>query len=380
MSDSVTSRFRSFVSDFNKIHELGRKDSGKFQLKLSSLLVNLQQIQSFVQRLDLFSENEPLDEVNAFYIQYLALDYYLANLYSIYLLKSSSEVATSDLINPTKYKSSNLKLAKQSALQFLVLLQGYKNILTKAQSSKLDSFKEIFNPTYDELVLSYSSPQDKRAEKIENYKLEKQLTSKLNILNEYYNDDDQVFEKFDEETIRAIYIDQLRLFSISAFSLLELIAMELEVLSKQAEFEKMREDRESNSSPTDLKPEKYGPDNDYGYTTKIEQSHRSLQGSQKIPLLISKQGKILQPFTITSGRQDIQKKVFGTGQVLPSMSVEEYLDYELANGKMAKEEVKDPLKDEDATDDSDEELEKRQWDDWKDDNPKGSGNTGGNIG
>lgn len=67
------------------------------------------------------------------------------------------------------------------------------------------------------------------------------------------------------------------------------------------------------------------------------------------------------------------------------MTVEEYLDYELANGKMLKDEVKDnnPANKDDNdsdTEDSEAEEEKRRWDDWKDENPKGAGNMKANIG
>ena len=71
-------------------------------------------------------------------------------------------------------------------------------------------------------------------------------------------------------------------------------------------------------------------DDDYGFTTKLESIPKI---SYQVSDLINKQGKILQPFTITSQRQKLKEKVFGTGQILPSMTVEEYLDYELANGK-----------------------------------------------
>ena len=141
--------------------------------------------------------------------------------------------------------------------------------------------------------------------------------------------------------------------------------MELEVLKKMPAPNK-------NPKP----PQKEQPIDPTGYTTKLE----VVPGKkQPISSLLSKQGKILQPFTITANKNELRNKVFGTGQVLPSMSVEEYLDYELANGKVAAEEVKNEKNDQD-TDDSDEELEKRQWDDWKDDNPKGMGNTGANLG
>lgn len=283
-------------------------------------------------------------------------------------------------------------MSKSKLIHYLISLEGFK-VLSTIQSKKLNSFKDSFNPTYQELANSLNSnPATKRAEKIENYKLEKSLTTKLEILNDYYktrkDDDDEddneqdedVFERFDEETIRAIYIDQLKLFSLTSFNMLELIVMESEVLSKRPQHIEQQDRMQVNKGDS-RENSKFDSHNEYGYTSKLEKVYNpNAKGAEKMSELITKQGKILQPFTITSSRKDLQKKVFGTGQVLPSMSVEEYLDYELANGKMMKEEVKDPDKDEDATDNSDEEMEKRNWDDWKDENPKGMGNTGGNLG
>lgn len=378
---TVSERYRNAIGKFQSIFNGSpgfgdRKDSLKYQTNVGDLIKEFTLIQLIVDRLDLFSDNESLNEINVSYIQFINLDYYLGLLYSDYLWNPKSGQAP-EASDPIEFKEMNITIAKSKLVRFIAQLDNYGEVLSKSQSSRVNSFKEIYNPTYDELV-SYSNPALKRADKIENYKLEKELKGKLQILNDYYNqnsekgedEDDSMFERFDEEIVKAIYIDQLRLFSISAFNNLELLSMELQVLSNRPK------QRITEIDPPKSKEEP-SMENDYGYTSKLESL--PLKNKSKISDLISKQGKILQPFTITSNKQDLKLKVFGTGQVLPSMSVEEYLDYELANGKMMKEEVKDEKNDSDS-DNSDEELEKRQWDDWKDDNPKGSGNMKANLG
>lgn len=378
---TVSERYRNaigkFQSIFNGSSVFGdRKDSLKYQTNVGDLIKEFTLIQLIVDRLDLFSDNESLNEINVSYIQFINLDYYLGLLYSDYLWNPKTGQAP-EASDPIEFKEMNITIAKSKLVRFIAQLDNYGEVLSKSQSSRVNSFKEIYNPTYDELV-TYSNPALKRADKIENYKLEKELKGKLQILNDYYNqnsekgeeEDDSMFERFDEEIVKAIYIDQLRLFSISAFNNLELLSMELQVLSNRPK------QRITEIDPPKSKEEP-SMENDYGYTSKLESL--PFNNKSKISDLISKQGKILQPFTITSNKQDLKLKVFGTGQVLPSMSVEEYLDYELANGKMMKEEVKDEKNDSDS-DNSDEELEKRQWDDWKDDNPKGSGNMKANLG
>lgn len=378
---TVSERYRNAIGKFQSIFNGSpgfgdRKDSLKYQTNVGDLIKEFTLIQLIVDRLDLFSDNESLNEINVSYIQFINLDYYLGLLYSDYLWNPKTGQAP-EASDPIEFKEMNITIAKSKLVRFIAQLDNYGEVLSKSQSSRVNSFKEIYNPTYDELV-SYSNPALKRADKIENYKLEKELKGKLQILNDYYNqnsekgeeEDDSMFERFDEEIVKAIYIDQLRLFSISAFNNLELLSMELQVLSNRPK------QRITEIDPPKSKEEP-SMENDYGYTSKLESL--PLKNKSKISDLISKQGKILQPFTITSNKQDLKLKVFGTGQVLPSMSVEEYLDYELANGKMMKEEVKDEKNDSDS-DNSDEELEKRQWDDWKDDNPKGSGNMKANLG
>lgn len=378
---TVSERYRNAIGKFQSIFNGspgfgGRKDSLKHQTNVGDLIKEFTLIQLIVDRLDLFSDNESLNEINVSYIQFINLDYYLGLLYSDYLWNPKSGQAP-EASDPIEFKEMNITIAKSKLVHFIVQLDNYGEILSKSQSSRVNSFKELYNPTYDELVI-YSNPALKRADKIENYKLEKELKGKLQILDDYYNQnsekgeeqDDSIFERFDEEIVKAIYIDQLRLFSISAFNNLELLSMEFQVLSNRPK------QRITEIDPPKSKDEP-SMENDYGYTSKLESL--PFQNKSKISDLISKQGKILQPFTITSNKQDLKLKVFGTGQVLPSMSVEEYLDYELANGKMMKEEVKDEKNDSDS-DSSDEELEKRQWDDWKDDNPKGSGNMKANLG
>lgn len=409
---SLTQRFRSFVGELNDLQNVGgRKDSVVYQTKVSTLLKELNHLENFINQLHLFSDNESLEEINPVYIQYLNVNYFFACLYNLYLLnpKSNSIPSQGPLgklaanVDPVAYKSLNLELCKTRLINYLLALQNFKS-LTEGQSKRLNAFKETYNPTYNELVSSSgSNPATKRAEKIENYKLEKELTNKLQLLDDYYKsklvvvvnkkdnddddddddfdleeEDDDIFTKFDEETLRAIYQDQLKLNALTSFNMLELTVMELEVLSKRPSPSEIAINDERKSS---FARGKFGPENDYGFTTKLENVYNpNAKGSEKASQLVSKQGKILQPFTITSNRQELNKKVRGTGQVLPSMSVEEYLDYELANGKMVKEEAKDVQKDEDESDNSDEEIEKRNWNDWKDDNPKGLGNTGGNIG
>lgn len=357
---TISKRFRNAVVEYQRLESSGeRNDSVLYQTQLSKLVHELKLITSIVEELHLFSDNEGIEEVSVKYLPFLNGEFYLGGCYANgnVVMDGTSPLGIS--------KSASLNLARLHLIQFLVRLQAY-NLLSKAQSERINSFKELYNPTLAEIITT--NPTTRRQEKIENYKLEKELRGKLSILDDHYssNNADDDLETFDEEIVSKIYTDQLRLHVLNAFGKLESLTMELQVIANKSEVPPPRPQTDSRVPSRE---------NDYGYTSRLETL--PLYGKE-ISDLLSKQGKILQPFTITSKKQQLKDKVFGTGQVLPSMSVEEYLDYELANGKMVSEEVQG--KNESDSDDEDDELEKRQWDDWKDDNPKGAGNTKANIG
>lgn len=372
---TVSQRYRNSIILYRELQTIpGRRDTIEFQLELIKVIKELELVRGIVANVNLFSANEKLSEINTNYIPFLNIDYYLAQLYLQNLTNPKSLIAAD--IDPIEFKLENLKIASHHFIQYVVTLESYK-VLSSTQAERLNSFKDLYAPKFEEIISFHNNPTLKRQEKIDNFKLEKELNSKLSIINEFYSrtavdsEEDSVFAKFDEEVVSKIYIDQLRLFALHSFSTLELITMEIEVLSKRP----ISPITPLDERPLDDRERDFSRDNDYGYTPNLESAPNRKKG---IAELISRQGKILQPFTITTDRQQLKAKVFGTGQVLPSMSVEEYLDYELANGKMMKEEVKDEHADD--TDNSDDELEKREWDDWKDDNPKGAGNMGSNIG
>ena len=96
--------------------------------------------------------------------------------------------------------------------------------------------------------------------------------------------------------------------------------------------------------------------------------------------LLSKEGKPLQPFTITDKRSQIRQGVFRPGHSLPTMTIEDYLEEEKRRGGIidgggeSQRPAAEP--DEDNMELADEETMKaRAWDEYTEANTKGSGNT-----
>lgn len=324
-NQTINEKFQLLLESYKDLNDLPiSKSDLSYQKKLYNLINQFKFIKRIIYQLDLFSDNESIVEFNVNYLPFLNIDYYLGELYLNYL--SDGEPMENPSID---LKAINLSLSKEHFDQFLHLMINYK-LLSKTQ---LKQFNDKYTLT--------------REEKIENYRAEKDLTTKVSLINQQ--------QSVDEDTKKDIYINQINLFIIKTLNQLQLLDMELQVLSN----------RPKNSTPqppaNSVKP--------FEYTEKLETIP-----SNKVESFL-KNGKVLKPFTIT--RDDIKSKVFGTGQVLPSMTVEEYLDYELKNGKMLQPEESKLSDDEDL---ETEELKNRAWDDWKDDNPKGSGNTKANLG
>jgi len=77
-------------------------------------------------------------------------------------------------------------------------------------------------------------------------------------------------------------------------------------------------------------------------------------------------------------RQQLRDGVFRPGHSLPTMTIDEYLEEEKRRGGMIEGGGEQPGKvvDEDDLKAADEEtIKQREWDEFKEDNPKGSGNT-----
>lgn len=342
-----------------------RQDLPQYQHIVFALTHDFSQIANDVDSLDLYSANEQISEISVRSLPFLNIDYYLAKATSLLLTDEKGQFTDTFL-----HKLVNLQASYGTYLKFLSQLREHR-MLSKEQIQKLENLSSGSSPSSEPTL----SPMAAREEKIKNYKLQKQLEARLSVLEEYYekhdveNEQIDVFDQFDEEVVSKIFQDQLTLHALLAFSDLGHLQMEIRVLKNMP----LRPQQ-----PIQLLPQNPSLSDDYGYTSKLETvpvaAHNAKAGD-----LVSRQGKILRPFTITNNRSQIERKVRGTGQVLPSMLVEEYLDYELANGKMAA--PPPPTKDSDLeAPDLEEEMEARQWDDWKDDNPKGSGNTKANIG
>lgn len=138
--------------------------------------------------------------------------------------------------------------------------------------------------------------------------------------------------------------------------------------------------RKSSHTQEPIQDDKRGREREQdGYSDRLDGSMSQLLKNAGSGPLLSKDGKPLQMFTLTDKRSQLQNGVFRPGHNLPTMSIDEYLDEEKKRGGIVQGGEQSgipPEIDEDDLDKADEETEKaRAWDEFTENNPKGSGNT-----
>lgn len=396
--NSIASKYKTLNADLKNVQ--GRLTFEQFR-KIHNEFIELSNL---IEKADLFSENETLDEVSTSSLAYLLVSYKHGKFID------SNAVSSQLGVDAEPAKRNRLRLVTLQIVESMI----WKFVSLVVLDLKIgDSFgeeDEKFKGIY-KWITAYSDirqreisshgtkgfvklnelelinfkgagPMARRDMKIDKWNLEKALGQKVKLIG----DTDDMVGKFDDEVVRKVRIDQLLLAVVESVSLLESNAMEREMLTnvqgsgddlEQLNIEGMKLISPETEDKDSRKSQNKGSIFDKGYTDKLEFSDNDKK-------LLSKEGKVLRPFTIVSSdkqRKELQNKVFGTGQVLPSMTVEELVEQELQNGGMVKPKEEEPEIDEDDYEWQNKETRRlREWDDFTDSNKKGSGNKMGNIG
>ena len=170
--------------------------------------------------------------------------------------------------------------------------------------------------------------------------------------------------------IREVYLADIQLGTHRTFHALDMIAQEIKILAL------MPPTPPANQPPIDERDQSRA--NGDGYSERLDPPH--LINNPRGGPILSKEGKPLQPFTLLDGRQRLRDGVFRPDHSLPTMTIDEYLAEEKRRGGMidggGSQSAQPAELDEDDLNKADEETMKaREWDEFKEQNPKGSGNT-----
>lgn len=176
----------------------------------------------------------------------------------------------------------------------------------------------------------------------------------------------------DDNALRELFLAEIELSTHQTFHALDMIAQELKILTLLP----------MSVSP---QPQELGADGRERKGLRNDEYSDRLDGSQllnknKAAPILDKNGKPLKPFTILGNRQALRDGVFKPDHSLPTMTIDEYLEEEKRRGGMieggGEQSRIAPEQDEDDMNQADiETMKAREWDEFTEANPKGSGNT-----
>ncbi|KAL0215031.1 hypothetical protein P9112_007215 [Eukaryota sp. TZLM1-RC] len=322
-----------------------------FSSSESSLLESLHHLHSFITHESLFSSNEELDDVSTSSLPYLLVPFFLG-------------IATSNSSSLSRLQA--ISHGKSYLNTFTTLAYNY-NILSE---SLISSFSLLSDDLKPKEVDAY----EKRKFLVLRQKRIKELLSLIEPIN---------VNTSDEENIRQHYIIKIELAVVVTFKTLEFLVQEENMLK---EVEKMKsEGRDVVSEYQSEKAKMFRKP-----LTKLTR-----EDLQKKSLDLGQNSRSNLPLSHVMGqgrsRQEVNNQVFDVSHRLFTISSEEadQMEAERIFNRMEKEE-KEKIQQEihqrqlqnqsfyiDSTIDSTDfqTYKDRYWDDWKDANPKGTGNS-----
>lgn len=331
--------------------------SPNYQTTLTKALQLYAQCLTLAAQIALFSPNESLEDIASADLVYLLLHNRLGDL-SLKLPATNSQT-----------RKANILRASDEYSEFLKLLDSY-DILPAEDAALYERYREA--PT----TFSTSASTDaaaRRESKILRFRHERELKRKL----EYLVQNPTALQN-DDAAYRELQLTNVSYCAHQTFQALEGIAQELHILSlAPPETPERRRVLEGEAQDNQDARERGGRNAD-GYNSRLDM-RQHLSAGMRGPLL-DKKGKPLQPFTLLDNRSRMQNGVFRPDHSLPTMTIDEYLEEERKRGGMidggGPQSGIAPEVDEDDMERADRETMKaRDWDEFVESNPKGSGNT-----
>lgn len=329
-------------------HADSRSDS--YTTLLDSTISLYRKILEQISAVSLFSDNEGVEDVATAELPFLLVGFHLAEL--LQKVPRFDPRERRELLTRTRgvYES------------FLGLVDGY-GLVGGTYATLLQRYKEDHDGFA--IVSQTADPTVKRNSKIQAFKAEKALKDRLETLRR----DPRYLENGDEELVRETYLTNIAFCVHQTFNALDGMNRELEILKLAPETP------EEERRMADEREQARSSDSDASW--RLDPRVGGL-GDRSGPIL-SREGKPLQPFTLVGAntRKEMTRNVFRPGHNLPTMSIDEYLEEEKRRGNILEGGTEPKtVVDEDDIDAADRETYKaREWDEFKDHNPKGSGNT-----
>ncbi|XP_042639068.1 immunoglobulin-binding protein 1 [Orycteropus afer afer] len=280
----------------------------------------LDKVAEMLSQLDLFSQNEDLEEIASADLKYL-------------LVPAFQGALTMKQVNPSK-RLDHLQWAREHFINYLTQCHYYHVAefeLPKMKNNSAENSTASSSMAYPNLVAMASQ----RQAKIERYKQQKEMENRLSALKSGVESG-----QADDERVREYYLLHLRRWIGISLEEIESIDQEIKIL-REKDFSKV-----------------------------ASTSHSSRQ--ERPPM---------KPFILT--RDTAQAKVFGAGYPsLATMTVNDWYEQHRKYGTLPdqgiiKTTAAHQQEDQEQKEEEDDEKtlhRTREWDDWKDTHPRGYGN------
>lgn len=329
----------------NRVQSSYETNTAAYQELLNAAITSYEQCLRIQDQIALFSPNESLDDIATQDLHHLVTRFHLAEL--VQRLSSQDRKAV-------------LFRAQDLYDRFLRQLDSY-DILSASDARMLEQYRDS-PATFS--TASTSDAAARRETKIRRFRQEKDLKQKLQYLQQ-----NPAAVQNDDDMHRRLQLTQIEFCVHIAFQSLESIAQELHILSRAPPPPPPGQE----SRRLDARDRRQASD---AYSERLD---GPMSAGLSGPML-SKDGKPLRPFTLLDTRQRMRDGVFRPDHSLPTMTIDEYLEEEKRRGGMIEgggaQSGIQPEVDEDDLDRADQETMKaRAWDEYVENNPKGSGNT-----
>ncbi|SOV75192.1 type 2A phosphatase-associated protein 42, putative [Plasmodium sp. gorilla clade G3] len=352
---------------------------------IDELLYAFKTMGSYINKGDLFSKNEEIEDINTKYIKLLLIPFILGNLCYETL---NINIRYERLKDAILYYNEFLRLINMYniiEIDDYLYEQGTHTNLANRRNIKIKRAKDEhrFELMYNDILQKFNHQYNKR--KIKDVQ--------QNISNNTYD----TYDDIDDEDIRKMYISLIQHKCIQTLNTIDLIHTELPLL-------KMRNDKQQEQRNKDEENKENNNNNNKNNINNYYYNHSSNELKNeaiKKPWFFTIK-KNMKPSDITEIRNYYKDLVFKPFHNLPTISLEECAQMEMqyslkgtndndinnTQGYGSPNEEKELLRNEknddyykdDLKKENEKDLHDKEWDDWKDLHPKGIGNKNKNIG
>ncbi|ODV89961.1 hypothetical protein CANCADRAFT_1692 [Tortispora caseinolytica NRRL Y-17796] len=329
MEMSLKELFNDCVARYNNITELSPR-SEDFIERYNETVKVFDQCIHALRQLSLYSSNEDLEDLSTSDMRYISIYFYRGKIAE---MNVDRHVAVNDSM---QYFATFLKLAEDYGL----VPDSLKKFVEAAKNgSSAETADNFIHP---------KNPEGRRKNKIEQFRAEKEIRERLKALS--------MRPHADEDVVRETQIAQIALQVANTLTSIESLRLEKGLIDKKV----------------DVVPQ---TKNSIDETRLDYESIR--RGGPRLPhrgpgptILESTKHGLMRTLD-----RDIRRGP--DPSTLPTMGIDEYLDIERRRGGIldSQPSQKPEHTDEESEDEDEKTMKEREWDEFKESNPKGSGNT-----